>query len=61
MAVLGILRLTVYQLNWSPGRKLLSLVCMCVYVWVGHFSEHRRHVHVLMVMVVHRHIRQRRL
>lgn len=20
-------------LNWSPRRKLLSLICMCVYVW----------------------------
>lgn len=20
-------------LNWSPRRKLMSLICMCVYVW----------------------------
>src|ERR1700761_6180668 len=22
-------------LNWSPRRKYLALVCMCVYVWFG--------------------------
>ena len=25
--------LTKCQLNWTPRRKLLSLICMCVYVW----------------------------
>jgi hypothetical protein len=24
-------------LNWSPRRKYLSLVCMCVYVWYVRF------------------------